>query len=268
MKILLLANSDLASNYALNLLLQKLTSCELHLMMSSSVGGGKQRAPELEQLRFFEQRLINDIVFPLLERGTATHMKSFDGLYPPLQSTPLFENAINTREGLARVEAIGPDLIISIRYGGILKDEVISLPSLGVINLHSGRLPEYRGVMATFWAMLCGDQELGTTLHYIADGSIDTGSIISHTRTPLVTGKSYLWQVMNLYSDGVQQIIDAVDVLILGEKLVGTDQPSNGNYFTFPDQEDLDRFRRAGHALFDPSEIVELIQELYIAPPT
>lgn len=264
MKILVLANSDLASNYALNLLLPRLNGCELYLMLSSAVGGRKKRVPELEQLRFFEQSLVNEIIFPLLDCGVVTPMKSFNGLSSLLMTPPTIENSINSRESLARLEEICPELIVSIRYGGILKAEVISLPALGVLNLHSGRLPEYRGVMASFWAMLSGDLELGTTLHFISDASIDTGNIISRTTTPLIHGKSYLWQVINLYKDGVESVVDAIDSLASGDVMVGAAQPPGGSYFTFPEQGDLDRFRSAGHVLCEPSEMAQLVQAFFI----
>ena len=268
MKILVLANSDLASCYALNLLLPRLVGHDVHLTLSSMVGDGKPRPPELEQLKFFEQSLFNDIVFPLIDRCATSPMKSFSGLSSLLSTTPTIENAINTTESIARLRSMSPDLIVSIRYGGILRSEVISIPTHGVLNLHSGRLPEYRGVMASFWAMLSGDQELGTTLHFIADASIDTGKIVSRTATAVVPGKSYLWQVINLYKDGVDTAVDAIATLSAGKTIAGVDQAPGGNYFSFPGQDELDRFRHAGHLLYDSSEIVDLIQTHFIPPST
>ncbi|EAQ98047.1 formyl transferase [Congregibacter litoralis] len=266
MKVLILANQDLASNYALNLLLPKLRGHSLYLMLSSAVGGGKRRAPQLEMLKFFEQSLFNDIVFPLLDYGAQAQMRSFHGLSSMLRSAPVIENHINSEDGIAKVSTISPDLILSIRYGGILRDAVISLPPLGVINLHSGLLPSYRGVMASFWAMLAGDQELGTTLHFIEDSSIDTGGVISQTLNPLVPGKSYLWQVINLYADGVAEMAAAVETLASGGSLNATVQSSGGHYYSFPGPEELDCFTISGHALFDPSEVTELIQMYYLEP--
>ena len=72
-----------------------------------------------------------------------------------------------------------PELMISIRYGKILRSKALSIPDLGVLNLHSGKLPDYRGVMATFRAMLAQEQELFSTLHWIDDDTIDTGRVIS-----------------------------------------------------------------------------------------
>ena len=53
------------------------------------------------------------------------------------------------------------------------------MASLGVLNLHSGKLPDYRGVMATFRAMMAEDETLFSTVHWIDDKTIDTGRILS-----------------------------------------------------------------------------------------
>jgi methionyl-tRNA formyltransferase len=72
-----------------------------------------------------------------------------------------------------------------------------------VINLHSGLLPNYRGVMATFWTLLNGDKQLVTSLHFIDDSTIDTGGIIANSTLLVQQDESYLWHVLSLYIWGV-----------------------------------------------------------------
>ena len=263
MKILVLANRDLASNYALNLLLPALQEHELTLLLSSAVGGAASRPEPLKQLKFFEQQLFNDLLFPLLDHGRAGAFHSFAGLQPLLAHAPRVENAINSEDSLDWLRREQPDLILSIRYGGILREQVIAIPAHGVINLHSGLLPRYRGVMASFWAMLAGDRELGTTLHTIDDSSIDTGRMIATTSTALEADRSYLWNVLNLYPAGVQCMLDAVARLASANALVTTPQGEGGSYFTFPTEPQLQAFFAAGHRLFDPQEIITLVRRHY-----
>ena len=96
----------------------------------------------------------------------------------------------NSPEGIDTVRALAPDLIISVRYGIILRPPVLSVPRLGVLNLHSGLLPAYRGVLATFRALLRGDSTIGSTLHYITDRTIDTGPIVGHPITDACSHES------------------------------------------------------------------------------
>jgi methionyl-tRNA formyltransferase len=171
MKITLLANRDLASNLALNQLLPRLSQHhQLQVFLSSRVGSGTDLPEPLRMLKFFEQTLFNDILFPSLDRcRSGNGLYSFSQLAQFAASPITVLNQINSEGGLATLAASSPDLVICIRYGGILKDRVIAIPRHGVINLHSGLLPDYRGVMATFRALLHGETEIGTTLHYNAD---------------------------------------------------------------------------------------------------
>jgi methionyl-tRNA formyltransferase len=45
--------------------------------------------------------------------------------------------------------------------------------------------------MASFWALLNNESEIGTTLHFIEDSSIDTGSIVASTRLAVQRERSY-----------------------------------------------------------------------------
>lgn len=191
MKILFLSNKDLASNFALNALLPQVSkNNETHLWLSAKVGKNEP----LKLLKFFEQDLFNNVLSPLISNSkTRNTYKIFNDLSCFLSSELREINRINSPEIIEDLKALSPDLIVSIRYGGILKETVINIPTKGVINLHSGILPKYKGVMATFWAMKNNDPEVGTTLHSIEDGSIATGKIIKVSKIKSQSTKSYLW---------------------------------------------------------------------------
>jgi methionyl-tRNA formyltransferase len=68
MNITLLANRDLASNLALNQLLPRLSEQhQLRVFLSSQVGSAANLPEPLRLLKFFEQTLFNDILFPALD---------------------------------------------------------------------------------------------------------------------------------------------------------------------------------------------------------
>jgi len=264
MRITVLCNKDLASCVALNYLLPALVSHDLCVLMSARVGGQSKvdnRPAELLRLQFYEQQLFNDILFPLLavsHRHKQTQLRSFTQL-SDLYNVPMRElNGINNPEGLKLIASQTPDLMLSIRYGAILKEAVLAIPKFGVLNLHSGLLPAYKGVMATFRALLQGDSEIGTTLHWIDDSSIDTGRIVKRTAMPVVTGKSYLWHVLALYEDGCKAMLAAVNALSQGESIESVPQPVGGNYFSFPTADELQAFDAAGWQLVDTKEIEQL----------
>lgn len=258
MNITVLANRDLAANLALNLLLPELVrDHRLTIFLSSHVGTKKALPDKLLKLKFFEQTLFNELIFPLLGPGH-TGFRSFRGLGDLLTAPVQDLNRINSTEGLETLRATEPDLILSIRYGGILKDRAIAVPELGVLNLHSGLLPDFRGVMATFWAMLHRAEHIGTTLHYISDAGIDTGDVIAVTKRRPNRSRSYLWNVLELYADGCRAMVDAVQQIAGSVKPGGRPQGTSGTYYTFPNEADLQAFHNAGLRLCDFDEMAEI----------
>ena len=64
--------------------------------------------------------------------------------------------------------------------GEMIRGDLLQGGRLGIVNLHGGLSPEYRGADCTFWALYNGEPEkVGCTLHYINAG-IDTGALIAH----------------------------------------------------------------------------------------
>ena len=261
MNITILANRDVASCLAVNYLVSGLPRDRLTLFLSSRVGSKPLAAP-LQHLKFVEQDLFNKLLFPLLPRGLERNgeLLGFDQLGDLLEGRFADLNDINLPSGLEVFAGSEPELVLSIRYGHILKEDALGIPEHGVLNLHSGRLPHYKGVMATFWALLNGESEIGTTLHYIDDRSIDTGRIVATTSLPVNRDHSYLRHVLDLYRDGCGKMVSAVDTIRSRGMAPATEQGTGGNYFSFPTETDLREFAEQGWRLFDPDDVSTLAQ--------
>lgn len=259
MNITLLANRDIASCLAVNYLLHSLQDHHLSLFLSARVGSKPLAAP-LQHLKFVEQDLFNKLLFPLLpdSKDRRAELLGFDQLQDRFAGGVQELNAINAGAGLDRFVASEPDLVLSVRFGLILREPALAIPRYGVLNLHSGRLPDYKGVMATFWALLNGESEIGTTLHYIDDSSIDAGRIIASTALPVDRETSYLGHVLDLYRDGCQQMVLAVKAVEEQGQLPARTQSAAGNYYSFPTVDDLTAFTAQGWRLFDPQDVMSL----------
>ena len=160
MKILLFLNEDIHAATALSLLVPTLRNYEVKIILSKKVGVVDNLSDELKQLKKCEQDGAAE-VFLRLAKGLRAEIFSYEN--------------VNSENALTDFGAFAPDLIVSIRFRQIFKQTLINIPRCGVINLHSGILPNYRGVLATFWAILNGDKEIGATLHFISDAKIDEG---------------------------------------------------------------------------------------------
>lgn len=85
---------------------------------------------------------------------------------------------------LETIESLEPDLMLVWSYPMLLPTELTSLAALGAFNIHSGKLPEYRGGHVMIWALINGERESAATLHRI-DAGIDTGPVVAEERFPI-----------------------------------------------------------------------------------
>ena len=76
------------------------------------------------------------------------------------------------------IKSLKPDLIIVSSFKQIIPKNIISIPKLGIINIHPSLLPKYRGPTPTAWALINREKETGVTIHFIEDEKIDSGRII------------------------------------------------------------------------------------------
>jgi len=70
------------------------------------------------------------------------------------------------------------DMFVLAGYGLILKEPCIALPKSCCINLHGGRLPEYRGSSPMNWALINNEPVIGISIIEVDQG-IDTGAVLS-----------------------------------------------------------------------------------------
>ncbi len=222
MNLLLLLNQDKHCKTALEALSECFFKHEVKIILSRKVGKNDNLPKEILSLIEFEK----SDVLGFFEEFNLMDCKD-----------------INSVESVAKVKNFAPDLIISIRFGQILREEIISLPRFGVLNLHSGLLPKYRGIMASFWAILRGEKEIGMSLHYILDRGIDTGDIIDISKAEVDFSKSLFWNINGLYFDGCRMIKKAIKNIETDKKIVGLKQAKDGDYFSYPNSDEVQKFK-------------------------
>ncbi len=84
---------------------------------------------------------------------------------------------VTSVEGLNLIHSLSPDLILVATFKQILKQNVLDIPQLGVVNFHPSLLPKYRGPCPTNAALFHGEKYTGVTAHFVTSG-IDDGDIL------------------------------------------------------------------------------------------
>jgi methionyl-tRNA formyltransferase len=251
-KVVVLLNEDLPALYALNHLLDSLLRHESTFFLSRSVGRPGPTPRGLRELKAQEQGLLRQVLNRLPPRTTPQEFRTFSELAHALGCEGAYLDRPRDSASRKTLATLAPDVIFSVRYGGILDADHVRLARHGILNLHSGALPAYRGVLASFRAVSAGEVELTATLHRIVDRGIDTGPILASATLPFDPTRALLGQIIDLYGPGCQLIAEALSALEKGAPLPGTPQdPASGAYFSKPTGDELQAFEAQGHRLCD-----------------
>jgi len=70
------------------------------------------------------------------------------------------------------------DLAILVGYPSIVRRKFLETPRLGVINLHAGKLPDYRGSSPLNWAIINNEDKISISIIKVDEG-VDTGPIFA-----------------------------------------------------------------------------------------
>ena len=98
---------------------------------------------------------------------------------------PVFQpERIKREEGVAMLKSCAPDLCVTAAFGQLLSQEILDIPLLGTINVHSSLLPKHRGSAPINWSVIMGDQVTGVTTMF-TDKGMDTGDILLMRETPI-----------------------------------------------------------------------------------
>lgn len=98
---------------------------------------------------------------------------------------PVFQpERIKREEGVAMLKSCAPDLCVTAAFGQLLSQEILDIPPLGTINVHSSLLPKHRGSAPINWSVIKGDPVTGVTTMF-TDRGMDTGDILLMRETPI-----------------------------------------------------------------------------------
>jgi len=87
---------------------------------------------------------------------------------------------VNDKDIILNLKKLNPELFIIAGYSTIFKKDLVNLPKKGTINLHAGRLPEYRGGSPLNWQIINGEK-IAVISVIKADEQIDTGVILKES---------------------------------------------------------------------------------------
>ena len=149
---------------------------------------------------------------------------------------------------LAFARDFRPDVIVSLCHQ-ILKEPLISLAPLGIVNVHPGVLPAFRGIQPYFWELSEGSGLAGATLHLIEDERIDAGGVLGRTTFRTRPGMSVQLNYYLTIRSASALLPSCLEALEGGRLRPEPQDPEAGAYFRWPDSAAFERLRERGHPL-------------------
>ena len=117
---------------------------------------------------------------------------------------------------ISELRELKPDLIVVVAYGQILPQSILDLPKFGCLNVHTSLLPKYRGASPIQSAILNGETETGVTIMKM-DAGLDTGEILSQTRTPILPEDNSQTLHDRLAQLGAELLVETIPDYVAGK---------------------------------------------------
>lgn len=163
----------------------------------------------------------------------------------------------NDAKSIEKIKSFSPDLIVNLSPA-FLKKEVLNLPSLGCVNFHGGKLPEYRGVANYFWSLILGAEQWTVTLHWMGLG-IDEGNILKEATIPVSDTDS----VHSINKKLILLCSDMLESLLMDLKKENVEEKPQAKieefYRSFPTPLDIRVLRKRGRKIMPLSHFMESV---------
>jgi methionyl-tRNA formyltransferase len=156
---------------------------------------------------------------------------------------------VNAEEFLGQLVALRPDLIVSVSCPQIFKRDLIELPAKGCLNVHGALLPDYRGVMPSFWMLANGETQAGVSVHFV-DERIDAGELCGQRIFRIEaedTLDEFLRRSKRIAADLLVETLERVESGAVERRRIDL---TEGSYYSWPDRQAVERFAAAGRRLW------------------
>lgn len=146
------------------------------------------------------------------------HKLSFSPVkeYSITNRLPVYQpQSMRGEEALSLVRELAPELTVVAAYGKLLPEEILHVPPLGSINVHSSLLPKYRGAAPINWAILNGEEETGVSIMHMTR-ELDAGDVILQKATQIGSQEDAQALTLRLAELGAEALSEAVAALAAG----------------------------------------------------
>ncbi len=185
----------------------------------------------LDALKQSTHQLLSIVTTPDKPQGRELKFKASPvKAWAQKNDLPYLEIAKKNPEHLpATLRSFGADIFVVISFGLILSRELLEVPKITALNVHSSLLPRYRGAAPIHWAMMNGDPETGVTIMRMTE-KLDTGDILLQKKTPIMPEDDIVSLERKLSELGAQALLDAIAQIERGKAVFAPQKEEHASY--------------------------------------
>ena len=120
-------------------------------------------------------------------------------------------------DAVSEIAEVAADVFVVAAYGRFIPPELLTMPRLGVVNVHPSLLPRHRGPSPVATAILDGDDFTGVTIMRLDEG-MDTGPILARSKEVAIDSNVRADELTDkLFVIGSETLAETINSLDRGE---------------------------------------------------
>lgn len=128
------------------------------------------------------------------------------------QKFPIYQPENFSADFIDALKKDKPELFVVVNYGRKLTKEILSIPGVYSINLHSSLLPKYRGPAPINWVLINGEKRTGVSVLKIGE-EIDAGELIYQSEIEIKEGENAGELSRRLVEKGAVALLKAIELI-------------------------------------------------------
>ena len=174
--------------------------------------------PTLEHLLASHHQVVGVVTQPDRPRGRGQKISDAPvKMVAVTHGLPLIQpDRLRHPDVAATLRSWQPDLGVVAAYGKIIPNDLLSLPRLGMINVHASLLPKYRGAAPVHRAVIDGEAVTGITIMRVEE-MLDAGPMFATVARPIDPNETSDVVERDLARLGAPLLVRVVDQFSEGE---------------------------------------------------
>jgi len=120
-----------------------------------------------------------------------------------------------TRLAAALFQTLSPEVGVVAAYGQLIPQEVLALPTQGMLGVHPSLLPKYRGAAPVAWAILNGESTTGVSI-FTLNERLDAGELLLQETVPVHPGEDAQGLTNRLARRGAEALLRTLELMATG----------------------------------------------------